>query len=85
MSRTYRAHDWRDERQMRERRTRANALVRAGIIRSPDYCGTKTQYATQSLARGAAKRLRQERGGTVQTYRCPLCHQYHLTRRPYGE
>lgn len=79
MSRTYRARSWQDEREERERKSRANGLALTGRIAPIDFCGTKTQYTTQSLARGAANVMRDRKGKHIGTYKCPTCRLYHLT------
>jgi len=66
-------------------RDRALALVRSGHITAESACTHKVAYPTQNDARHAAKHVGKMHGRTVETYHCPFCSAYHITKRRHGE
>lgn len=43
-------------------------------------CVGKARYASRNDARAAAKSLARLRDRPMAVYRCPICHQYHITK-----
>lgn len=69
----------------RARRERAAELVAHSCIRPDRACRRKVMYPTLNDARHAAKLLSRSKERAVETYRCPFCSGWHLTKRPHGE
>jgi len=43
-------------------------------------CGAKTRHLTEKLARQEKQSIFNKSGDTVNVYRCPFCHYYHVGR-----
>jgi hypothetical protein len=70
---------------MSERRDRAVKMVQAGIIKPTRACTNKEQYGNQNDARHAAKMMAKMTQRDVDTYHCPFCDCYHISKRRFGE
>jgi len=67
------------------RRERAQKLVEVGAIQPDRACLRKNAYANQNDARHAAKGMALAYDRTVETYKCPFCPNWHLTKLSHGE
>ena len=70
---------------MSARTDRAQELVAHGCIQPDRACVGKVAYPTQNEARHAAKIVARAKQRRVDTYHCPFCALWHLTKRKHGE
>lgn len=68
-----------------DRQVRAAELVAHGCITAESACRHKVAHATRNDARHAAKDLARAQNRRVDTYRCPFCSFWHLTKRSHGD
>lgn len=67
------------------RKERAALLVAKGCIQPDRACWGKAAYPTQHAATHVAKFLTKKSERRFDSYRCPFCDSYHLTRRRHGD
>ena len=76
---------WRYRRRSEDEVERARRLVELGTIKPREACTSKQVYYNKNDARHAAKEMAHRHDRIFDTYRCPFCRNWHITKRPYGE